>query len=273
MPTLPDRLRFAWTYVDRYRRALVIGMVALVARDLIAVALPLLIRQAVTLLSEARTERAGWIAVAMVAVAIAKAGLQTLAHLRMLYLARDVEYEMRNDLFRHLMSLEPGFYSHMRTGDVMAHATNDLNALRMMLGPGIVNLCDSMVTLPISFAVMASVDWRLTALTLAPAPAAVLLISCIGREIRTRFEAIQAQFSTLSASVEQHVAGVRSVRAFVQGNTECHCRFRRLSRDYALANRRLGVYESLSDPLLGFLMGLSALAVLWYEDTKSWRRV
>jgi len=261
---LPERLRFAWKYVSRHRRDLTAGLAATFVKESIAVAIPLLIREAITLLSEAgRAGRAVWLAAAMILVALIKAGLQTLVRLRMMNVSRDVEYEMRNDLFRHLMSLEPAFYSNMRTGDIMAHATNDLNAVRMMLGPGVVNLCESMVMFPVAFAVMASIDWRLTAIALAPAPVAVLLMSWFGREIRERFEVIQGLFSTLSAAVQQHITGVRAVRAFVQEKAEVR-RFDRLNRSYVDANRQLGVYSSLSDPLLAFLMGLSGLAVLWY---------
>ena len=259
-----QRFQFAWTYLQRYRSRLVGGIALLVAKDGIAIAIPLLIRQGVNVLTGAHApQRAVWIAGGIVAIALPKAGLQTFARLRMMNVSRDVEYEMRNDLFRHLMSLEPGFYLRMRIGDVMAHATNDLNAVRMMLGPGVVNMFESMVTLPVAFAVMAAVDWRLALLALAPAPFAVFLMSWFGREIRNRFEAIQGLFSTLSAMVQQHVSGVRAVRAFVQEDAEIR-RFERLNLQYANANRDMAVYSSLSDPLLSLLMGFSALAVLWY---------
>ena len=259
-----SRLDFLWSYLGPYREAFVVGTIALLARDGVAITIPLLIRRAVNLLADKGNEgRTAWIAAAMIVAAILKAGLQTFARLRMMNVSRDVEYEMRNDLFRHLMSLEPGFYSNMRTGDVMAHATNDLNAVRMMMGPGVVNALESMVTFPLAFAVMAVVDWRLTLVALAPFPFAVLLMSWFGREIRRRFEAIQELFSNLSAAVQQHLSGVRTVRAFVQESAELH-RFSRLTRSYASANTRLGIYTSLSDPLLAFLVGMSMLAVLWY---------
>ena len=153
MHPISARLSFARRYVDRHVEALLAGLVALLARDGIGAAIPLLIRQAVTLLMEGRTSQAAWMALAMFAAAIPKAGLQTFARLRMMNVSRDVEYEMRNDLFRHLLTLEAGFYSRMRTGDVMAHATNDLNSVRMMMGPGVVNFSESLVMFPVAFAV------------------------------------------------------------------------------------------------------------------------
>lgn len=260
---LSNRLQFLLPYVQRHRRALILGCIALLARDAIGSVIPLLIRRAVSLLAAGRTTPAMWIAAAMLGAALPKAALQAFARLRMMNVSRDVEYEMRNDLFAHLMSLEPAFYSHMRTGDIMAHAINDLNSVRMMMGPGVVNLSESLVMFPVAFTVMAGVDWRLTLLALAPAPLAVMLIVWFGRQIRKRFEGIQAEFSTMSATVQQHVTGVRTVRAFVQEAAE-ERRFARLSRAYSESNRRLGIYTSLSDPLLAFLMGLSSLAVLWF---------
>jgi ATP-binding cassette subfamily B protein len=256
-------LKFLLPYVKRHRHAFIVGSVALLARDAIGSVIPLLIRQAVSLLAGGHTRQAAWIAAAMLSVAIPKAALQTFARLRMMNVSRHVEYQMRNDLFGHLMSLEPGFYTHMRTGDIIAHAINDLNSVRMMLGPGVVSLSESMVTLPVAFMVMAGVDWRLTLMALAPAPVAAMLVVWFGGEIRKRFESIQGEFSEMSAAVQQHVTGVRTVRAFAEEAGEQR-RFGRLSHEYAASNRRLGIYTSLSDPLLAFLMGLSSLAVLWF---------
>lgn len=264
MPPLSERLRFVWRYLHRHRTAFFIGVTALLARDLIAATIPLLIREAVTLLAEAgEPRRAAWIAGGMILAALCKAGLQAFARLRMMNVSRDAEYEIRNDLFRHLMSLEPAFYSRIRTGDVMAHATNDLNAVKLMLGPGVVNLLESMVTFPIAFAVMAYADWRLTLVALSPLPIAIVQMAWFGRRVHDGFEGIQGLFSNLSAAVQQHITGVRAVRAFVQEDAEVR-RFGRLNDGYFKANRRLGIYSSLNDPLLGFMIGLATLAVLWY---------
>ncbi len=258
-----SRLQFLRPYLRKRRGAFVAGTAALVARHAIGSAVPLLIRQGITFLEQARTGEAAWIAAAMLAAAFPKALFQSVARLKMMNVSRDVEYEMRNDLFAHLLRLEPEFYSRARIGDIMAHAVNDLNSVRMMMGPGVVNLAESLIMFPVAFAVMAAVDWRLTLLALIPAPFAFLLVAWFGAEIRRRFEAIQAEFSVLSAAIQQHVMGVRTVRAFAEEASEQR-RFARLSRSYAESNRSLGVYTSLSDPLLGFLIRLSSLAVLWY---------
>ena len=268
MTTLSGRVSFTWKYLRRHKSKFAIGIAALLARDSIAVAIPLLIRKAVTLLADARNVKgATWIALAIVGAAIPKALLQAFARLRMMYVSRDAEYEMRNDLFRHLMSLEPAYFSTMRTGDLMAHATNDLNAIKLMLGPGIVNMFESMVTFPIAVIVMAIVDWKLTLVALTPVPFAIVQMMWFGRRVHDRSETIQEQFSDMSAVVEQHIAGVRSVRAFAQESAE-EARFGRMNDRYFEANRILGIYSSLGDPILIFLMGLATLAVLWYGGSQ-----
>jgi ATP-binding cassette, subfamily B, multidrug efflux pump len=262
--TLSARVAFVWRHVERYRTAFLAGIVAMLARDGIAATIPLLIRKAITLFSASgATGRAVWIASAIVAAATCKAGLQAFARLKMMNVSRDAEYEVRNDLFRHLMSLEPGFYSRMRTGDIMALATNDLNAVKLMLGPGLVNLSGTLVTFPIAVAVMGYTDWRLALLALSPLPIAAMQMAWFGRREHDGFEGVQGLFSKLSAAVQQHTAGVRSVRAFAQEAAEVR-RFGRLNHDYFQANRKLDLYTSLNDPLLNFMVGLATLGILWY---------
>jgi ATP-binding cassette, subfamily B, multidrug efflux pump len=145
----------------------------------------------------------------------------------------------------------------------MASATNDLNAVRMMLGPGMTSLFESVVSLPVAIIVMGLVDWHLTLVALLPAPLAVFLLIRFGAIIRHRFNRIQGMFASMSASIQQMIAGVRIVRSFVREDDEQR-RFERQNMAYLRANRALGTYGSSLDPLLTFIMGLSVLAVLGF---------
>src|SRR6202043_2974864 len=107
-------------------------------------------------------------------------------------ISRDIEYDLRNDLFRRLVELSPDYYQRTRTGDIMARATNDLNAVRMMLGPGIMYWTETSLTFVLAIAVMLSVDWRLALLAILPAPLVSLAVILFGRAIHARFERIQA---------------------------------------------------------------------------------
>ena len=178
-------------------------------------------------------------------------------------ISRDIEYDLRNDLFRHLVELSPDYYGRVRTGDIMARATNDLNAVRMMLGPGIMYWTETSLTFLLAIVIMVTVDWRLAVLAILPAPLVSLAVIFFGRAIHARFERIQAMFSDISSRVQENLAGVRMVRAFVQEQAEMR-HFEKLNRAYIAENIRLVRISGVFQPLLEALIGLTFLAVLWY---------
>jgi len=261
-----ERAAFLWGYLKVYPRALAAGVLSMIGRDGVAFAIPLLIRSGINTLTGSKGSAQAsvvWIGAAIVAVAIPRSAFQTVARLNLIGTSRNVEYCMRRDLLAHLFRLDASFWGRTRTGDIMASATNDLNAVRMMLGPGLSSLFESLVALPVAIAVLGSVNWRLTAIALLPAPLAVLLLRRYGTIIRRRFDRIQALFSTMSAAVQQTIAGARVVRSFVREEAE-QDRFEEMNRAYVRSNCILGVYGSTLDPLLTFTTGISVLIVLWY---------
>ena len=160
----------SWPYLWRYRRPLSRGFTALVLKDAAAALTPLLIREGVDALTQGfRLERLVWFSVALAVLSAVKGLFQYWMRVILIGVSRDIEYDLRNDLFAHLIGLSPDFYGRTRTGDIMARATNDLNAVRMMLGPGHHVLDrDHRSPFVLAIAVMLSVDWRLTLLRAAP---------------------------------------------------------------------------------------------------------
>ena len=150
-------------------------------------------------------------------------------------ISRDIEFDLRNDLFRHLVELSQDFYARFRTGDIMARSTNDLNAVRMMLGPGIMYWAETSLTFVLSVAVMLHTDVRLTLMALLPAPFVSLAVIFFGRRIHKRFEHIQSMFSDISSRVQENLAGVRVVRAYAQEKAEV-AQFEQLNIDYVREN-------------------------------------
>ncbi len=263
---LQIRSRFVWNYLKAYPRLLILGVICLIGRNGVAFAIPLLIRAGINILTSSRGSAdtaMSWIAIEIVGVATLSSAFQTMARLNVIGMSRHVEYEMRKDFLRHLFRLDASFWGRTRTGDIMALATNDLNAVRMMLGPGLISFFEAMVQLPVAVVVLASFNWRLTLAALLPSPLAVLVMIVFGRIIRRRFDRIQALFSTMSAVVQQTIAGARVVRSFVREKAEQN-RFEEMNRSYVRANCILGVYSSTFDPLLTFITGASVLVVLWY---------
>jgi ATP-binding cassette subfamily B protein len=177
-------------------------------------------------------------------------------------MSRDIEFDLRNDFFAHLLRLPPEYFARHRTGDIMARATNDLNAVRMMLGPGVMYWTETMFTFLFAISVMAWVDWRLTLLALLPAPLISGVVVLFGRYIHERFERIQQMFADISSRVQETLAGVRVIRAYVQEKAEM-AEFERLNREFIRENIRLARTSGLFMPLLQALVGLGFLIVLW----------
>jgi ATP-binding cassette subfamily B protein len=258
-----ETLKTLWPYLWRYRRGLLLGMGALVLKDMCGAALPYLIGKGVDAITKAFDVRTVvWFALGLIGLSAIKGLFQYWMRVVIIGISRDIEYDLRNDLFAHLVGLSSDFYSRMRTGDIMARATNDLNAVRMMLGPGIMYWTETSLTFLFVFLVMLWTDWRLTLLALLPAPLVSLAVMYFGRLIHSRFERIQKMFSDISSRVQENISGVRVIRAYVQEEAELR-QFERLNRDYINQNLKLARISGLFMPLLQALVGITLLMVLW----------
>jgi ATP-binding cassette, subfamily B, multidrug efflux pump len=255
--------RRLWPYLRRYKRGLLTGFGALVLKDLAAAGQPLVIKAGIDSLTHGFALK---FLIQLCAVLVVLSGIKGLFQYWMrvilIGISRDIEYDLRNDLFARLAGLSTDFYSRMRTGDIMARSTNDLNAVRMMLGPGIMYWAETMLTFVLAVAIMLSVDWPLTVMGLLPAPLVSLVVVRFGRVIHERFERIQAMFSDISSRVQENLSGVRVIRAYVQETAELRT-FEKLNREYIAENLSLARTSSMFMPLLQALIGITFLAVLW----------
>ncbi len=252
-----------WPYVRRYRKGLTLGIGALLMKDALLAALPLVIKHGIdSLMAGFRLSLVLQFAGLLIGLSAIKGLFQYWMRVIIIGISRDIEFDLRNHLFHHLVALSQDFYSRYRTGDIMARSTNDLNAVRMMLGPGIMYWTETSVTLILSVAVMLHTDVRLTLMALAPAPLVSIAVIMFGRRIHTRFEHIQKMFSDISSRVQENLAGVRVVRAYAQEEAEV-AEFERLNRDYVRENIGLARIQGLFMPLLQALIGFTFLLVLW----------
>ncbi len=238
-------------------------MGALVLKDILGAMVPLVMRSGVDSLTHGVQLRSVFeFAAILVALSFGKGIFQYWMRVVIIGISRDVEYDLRNDLFSHLVTLSSNFYAKYRTGDIMARATNDLNAVRMMLGPGIMYWTETTLTAVLAIAVMLWVDWPLTLIALTPAPLVSLVVVIFGRRIHERFERIQAMFSDISSHVQENLAGVRVLRAYVQEKAEMR-KFETLNLEYIDQNIKLARLSGLFNPLLTALIALTFLLVLW----------
>jgi ATP-binding cassette subfamily B protein len=255
-------LKSVWPYLWKYRRGLALGMGSLLMTDLTKAALPLALRAGIdSLMKGFRLSLVFEFAALVVALSVVRGVFQYWMRVILIGLSRDIEFDLRNDLFSHIVTLSQDFYAKYRTGDIMARATNDLNAVRMMLGPGIMYFTETFFTALFLVAVMSSVDWRLTLLCLIPAPLVSIAVVLFGRRIHDRFEVIQKMFSDISSRVQENLSGVRVIRAYAQENAEIR-KFELLNQDYVVQNIRLARLSAFFMPLLQALIGLGFLVVL-----------
>jgi len=253
-----------WPHLRRYRGGLALGLGSLLAKDALAASLPIVIKYGVDSLTRGFQLRIVMqLAALLVALSMVKGVFQYWMRVIIIGISRDIEYDLRNDLFGHLTELSQDFYSRYRTGDIMARSTNDLNAVRMMLGPGVMYWTETSITLILALAVMLHTDARLTLIALIPAPLVSVAVILFGRRIHTRFEHIQRMFSDISSRVQENLAGVRVVRAYAQENAEV-VEFERLNRGYVRENIGLARIQGMFMPLLQALIGVTFLLVLWY---------
>src|SRR5438105_458064 len=176
--------------------------------------------------------------------------------------SRDIEYDIRSDLLKRLLALEPEFYVRNRTGELMSRATNDLNSVRMVLGPGIMYSATTIVTMIMAIMVMVTLSSSLTLWVLLPAPVVAIAVWFFGKTIHELYEVIQAALATLTARVQENLSGVRIVRAYAQEEAEMRS-FDEPNREYVSRNIRLIRTWSMFMPSLQALSGTSFLIVLW----------
>lgn len=251
-------------YLRRYRKPLTLGLVILLLRNLVSVTVPLALRQGVDALAHAFSfQLVLAFAGTMVALTAIKGALLYWMRVILIGVSREIEYELRNDLMAHLLGLCSHFYQRFRTGDIMARATNDLNAVRMMLGPGLMYSADTAATALFAIIVMLYFDWRLTLLALLPAPVVSVVVRHFGQEIHGRFQRIQQIFGDMSNRLQEDVVAVRIIRAYAQEEAEKR-NFEELNRRYLEENLRLARLGASLQPLLHSLIGVSFLIVLAY---------
>ena len=248
-------------YLWRYRWGLALGFLCLILKDVAQAIQPLMIRRAIDSVAARSGMAFVWSAIYLVGLAALKGVFQYWMRVILIGISRDVEYDLRNDLFDHLTILSPDYFARTRTGDIMARATNDLNAVRMMLGPGVMYWFETGLTFVLAIVIMVTVNWRLALLSLIPAPAVSLLVMLSGRAIHARYERIQAMFSDISSRVQENLAGVRMIRAFAQEKAEMR-RFEELNREYIRHNLKLVRIEAIFEPLMEALIGVTFLTVL-----------
>jgi ATP-binding cassette, subfamily B, multidrug efflux pump len=249
-------------YMRRYRGGYIRGTLACVLTNLIAVQFPSVLGKAVDALKSGATR--GEIlsfAALLVAIALGKGIFLYAQRWVLIGISRDIEFDIRNDLFAKLEAQDSGFYQRYRTGDIMARMTNDLNAVRMLLGPALMYSANTIFLTLFALVFMLRYSPYLTLVALAPMPVASILVQYFGSRIHNRFERIQASFSDISAQAQENYSGVRLIRAFARERSQIGL-FERLNREYISRALRLVQLMGMLWPTLEFVLGVSMIITL-----------
>ncbi len=258
-----SKLRTLGPYLLRYRWRYAGGLTALLLRGLLATALPYLLGRMIDSLAEGSLEAAQLYVAALLAVGVGKGVAQYAMRWMLITISRDIEYDLRNDLTAHLVELDGRFYARYRTGDLMARVTNDLAQVRSLLGPGLMYTAEIVVIFVAVLSVMAWTDWVLTLLVFAPMPFISVGVSYFGRRAHEQFLKVQACFSAISTRVQEHLAGLRMLRAYGQSPQE-ERRFERANAEYLDTSLGLMRIWRTFYPTLEFLVGVTGIAVLGF---------
>ncbi len=259
-----QKLRPLVPYLKRYRGQLAQGAVAVLLYNSSKVAVPLLIGRAVDDVSHHGTEHIV-IRNALLLLLVAVISAVCLYATRWIIIgaSREIEFDLRNDLFRNLERQSVSFYHEHRTGDIMARATNDLNAVRQLLGPAIMYSANTVVFTAAAIPFMLRISPRLTLFAFLPLPVASVLVQLMGRRIHTRFERIQAMFSEISAKAQENFSGARLIRAFSQEEAEIRS-FEAANQEYIHRSLFLVRIMAMLWPTLEFILGAALVLTLLF---------
>jgi len=251
-------------YLRRHRSTLLLGIGSILITAALQMASPWVLKLAVDGLESSITHERLALYAGLIVVLAAVAGVFRFFMRRlMIGTSREIEYELRRDFFAHLTRLSYSFFSRTATGDLMARATNDLNAVRMVLGPGVMYSVNTAITLSAALTLMLLLSWKLTLLSLLPMPLISLFMYKYGQVIHKRFEAVQEQFAAITSRAQEYLAGIRVVKAYA-GEESAKKTFHSRNTEYLHRYMKLVRINGLMHPAIRFLAGTATILVLTF---------
>ena len=257
-------LRKLALYLRPYKGSLITGILCILASVVTGLFIPLFVGRAVDDLFVAVTwGKLTRYALIILGVSIVSGTFLFLQRRILINMSRHIEYDLRQDFYAHLQRMPLSFFQANRTGDLMARATNDLAAVRQLVGPMIMYTLQTVFVVAFILPLMLRISVRLTLLLFVTMPLVSLSVKYFGQQVHIRFEKIQDFFAQISARAQENFSGVRVVRAYAQETAEITA-FNRLNREYAERNLNLVRISAVMRPLLQFLIGTGYVIILWY---------
>ncbi|RCK73087.1 MAG: Lipid A export ATP-binding/permease protein MsbA [Ignavibacteriae bacterium] len=256
-------------YLRRYKKPLYIGLIAIIGSNIFTAVQPHFVGKAIDDLKYGLEAHALnsfsllYYALIIVGFTLIAGIMSFITRQTIIVTSRKIEYDLRNDFLAHLQKLHYSFFQNTPTGDLMAHATNDISAVRNVLGPGIMYPADTIVTFIMVLTMMILKNWQLTLIALIPLPLVSFAVYKLGKLINIKFQDRQEQFSKLTARAQENLSGIRIIKAYVREDYEIQT-FRNLSWDYLKKNLVLARYQSIIWPTMFLLVGISLVLTIYF---------
>jgi ATP-binding cassette subfamily B protein len=264
MDTRSSSLWHLLPYLGRYRTKMAIGSAMVLLTVCSGMCAPWVLKYVVDDLKAVfAREKLIYYALLILAIAATEGFFRFWMRKILIGVSRDIEYDMRNDFLAHLQRMSLSFFQARNTGDIMSRATNDLNAVRSVLGPGIMYSMTTVITVLIATVILLRINWQLTLLSYIPLGLASFTVKKVGQQIHDRFEKIQAQFSEISTKAQENLSGIRIVKAFAREESEIR-EFRQLNEEYVRRSVSLIRLWGIFYPLMSALIGMSSVVLLWW---------
>jgi len=255
-------------YFARYKKKLLFGILFIILSNLGTVYVPLLLKDSIDALSnKISTELLLQYGVMIVGAALFAGIFRFLIRQTIIVVSREIEYDLRRDFWEHIQRLPLRYFQNTSTGNIMAHATNDINAVRMFLGPSVMYSIDTTVRLSLVLSIMFSLNVSLTLYVLLPLPLLSILVYKVGKVIHDKFTIIQEKFSDLTTMVQENFSGIRVIKSYVREQNEMD-RYAENSHDYLKKKMNLVKTQALIMPLLILITGISIIIVIWIGGVK-----
>lgn len=255
-----------WPYIFRYKRRFALGSACLVATASLVMTIPALTQRAidsVRVAEEGALSEVAYFALIIALVALSQAVIRTVSRTLIFNAGRDVEYDIRNDLFTHLETLPQSYYQRQRTGDLMSRLVNDIGAVRLLLGPGLLTFVNTPVYCLLAFSLMAMMDWRLTLATLVPFPMLLWVVKRYSHRMMEAAFLTQERLADMSAYAQENLAGIDVIKTYVREEAR-ERGFAELNASYKEQALEVAKLRGRVFPFIRIVSSLGVLVVLYY---------
>lgn len=254
-------------YFKKYKLRIFLGFIFILCSNAAQVYIPILLKDSIDAFKEnVSYEQITDYALLIVSVAIIGGIFRFLIRVTIIIVSRKIEYDLRSDLWKHIQTLPTKFFQTNSTGNLMAHATNDISAVRMYIGPAVMYSVDTISKFLIVIAIMLSLSPMLTLYVLLPLPLLSFSVYKLSKKIHLKFTKIQEKFSELTTKAQESFSGIRVVKSYVREESEIK-NFTKLSNEYLNRNMDKVKIQALFMPLLFLITGVSVIIVIWIGGT------